>query len=261
MTRKFSFYGLLATAVAIGVLFYRVIEPFVFALLFALVLSVLLRPAHTALSQWWNGHQRLAAWVITAAFDVAVFVPLGVVLLMAGIEIQKFALDMVKIAKQASTAAEVEVDGTKQAKSPLDPEVLEDLAWRSVEVVEAAEWVGGILTLPDVEVEEYALAAHDGRRLARIRQRLPGGETFELVQLDDASGLEVSSDQVLDELRQAPRRSLDRAALARAMVQATQDRAGAFTPAWIDVGGVHVRASAAVAPDSLRALISRIRRP
>lgn len=125
MTRKLSFYGLLATAIAMGVLFYRVIEPFVFALLFALVLSVLLRPAHTVLSQWWNGHQRLAAWVITAAFDIAVFVPLGLVLLMAGVEIQKFALDMVEIAKQTPVAAELQTNDDAHAKSPLDPKVLD----------------------------------------------------------------------------------------------------------------------------------------
>ncbi|MCG8469469.1 MAG: zf-HC2 domain-containing protein [Gemmatimonadetes bacterium] len=153
----------------------------------------------------------------------------------------------------------------KAAEDPnavgLAPEELEELPWRRVEVIEAAEWVGGILTLPDVDVEEYALADHEGRRLARVRQRLPGGETFELVQLGGPPGLDASADEVLDDLREAPRRMLDRDALVRAGAVATRDRSGAYSMGWIDVGGVQVRASAAVAPDSLRALISRVRRP
>ncbi len=119
MKRNYSFYGLLATAIAIGVLFYRVIEPFIFALLFALVLSVLLRPAHQALTKRWNGHQRLSAWVITATFGMAVVVPLALVVLLAGVEIQKFAHEIVVLVREAH--ADTEEAGAPQTP----PEVLE----------------------------------------------------------------------------------------------------------------------------------------
>jgi len=146
----------------------------------------------------------------------------------------------------------VESAANEQEEVGLAGAELDDLLWRPVEVVEAAEWVGGILTLPDVEVEEYALAAHEGRRLARVRQRLPGGETLELVQL--------GADSALDEFREGVLPSLEGDVLGRALAE-TGARAGMFSLGWIEVNGVHLRASAPVAPDSLRALISRIRRP
>ena len=163
MTRKFSFYGLLATAIAIGVLFYRVIEPFVFALLFALVLSVLLRPAHTKLTKLWHGHHRLAAWTITAAFGLAVVVPLAVVVVLAGIEIQKFAVDMVALAKNLPAVEQAEseppVDEAEAIDAPAadepQPDVVERLAAEDTERSVIAQWL----------LEQYAKQSPDRRRL------------------------------------------------------------------------------------------------
>ncbi len=132
MSRKFSFYGLLATAIAVGVLFYRVIEPFVFALLFALVLAVLLKPAHARLTRRWHGHQRLAAWAITAAFSLAVIVPLALMVVLAGFEIQKFARDMIVLSKPATNNAAIEssdsaanADGEADSSEIIEPDLVE----------------------------------------------------------------------------------------------------------------------------------------
>jgi predicted PurR-regulated permease PerM len=166
MTRRFSFYGLLATAIAIGVLFYRVIEPFIFALLFALVLAVLLKPVHERLTRRWNGHQRLAAWAITAAFGIAVIVPLAVAMVLAGIEIQKFARDMVALMKPASIAAAEEApqpagdfneaDADPPSAELLNPEAIEaaledDQVKRSV----VAQWL----------TEQYAKLPDERRKI------------------------------------------------------------------------------------------------
>lgn len=131
MSRKLSFYGLLATAIAIGVLFYRVIEPFIFALLFAVVLAVLLKPVHVRLTRRWNGHQRLAAWAITAAFGIAVIVPLAIAMVLAGVEIQKFTRDMVELTKSAKATATLETmppegsDLEQETAVLLEPEAIE----------------------------------------------------------------------------------------------------------------------------------------
>lgn len=86
MRSNLSLYMLLATIVAIGFLFYRVIEPFIFALLFSTVLAVLFRPMYDWMVAKLKGRRKAAAWLTTLGVLLLLLVPLGGALMMAGVQ-------------------------------------------------------------------------------------------------------------------------------------------------------------------------------
>lgn len=68
---------------AVGVLFFRVIEPFIVPLFIAVVLAVLFEPMYERLAHWLGGKRRIAAAIATLCVVLLLVVPVGGVLLMA----------------------------------------------------------------------------------------------------------------------------------------------------------------------------------
>ena len=84
MSRNVSLLILFGTFIAIGVLFFQVISPFVFPLFFAGVLAVLFRPLFVWVRRRCFGRSRLAGALVTVAVIAIVVVPLGGMLTLAG---------------------------------------------------------------------------------------------------------------------------------------------------------------------------------
>ncbi|QEG36950.1 AI-2E family transporter [Bythopirellula goksoeyrii] len=100
MSRQLSLYLLLATVLLIGVLFYQVIEPFVFSLLFATVLAVLFRPIYEWVVSHLGGHERLAAIVTSLGILLLILLPIGGALLMAGAQLANVAGQISSLEKE-----------------------------------------------------------------------------------------------------------------------------------------------------------------
>jgi predicted PurR-regulated permease PerM len=86
MSRKFSFYVLLASIAVIGVLFYRVMANFILPLFLAVLLVVMFHPLHRWILERCKQRQGLAALLTTAAVMLIVLVPTGIVLTLAAQE-------------------------------------------------------------------------------------------------------------------------------------------------------------------------------
>ncbi|MEQ9411501.1 MAG: AI-2E family transporter [Fuerstiella sp.] len=86
MSRKHSLPVLFLTVAVIGVLFFRVIQPFVFSLLFAGILAILFRPTYGVVCRLCRGWRRVAAGITTLGIVLAILVPLSAVLLLAANE-------------------------------------------------------------------------------------------------------------------------------------------------------------------------------
>ena len=89
----------------------------------------------------------------------------------------------------------------------------------------------------------------DGHRVIRLRQALPGGTALELVQEAEVASEAV---EVAEEVENAP-------AAAPAVRRLAAKAARAPSTRRVQIGGVWVTASAPLASDSLRVLVSRIR--
>jgi predicted PurR-regulated permease PerM len=86
---------LLGTVIAIGVLFFRVIRPFVFPLFFAGVLAVLFRPLFLWVKHRCCGRRRIAAAVVTTIVITVFLLPLSGVLALAGMQLLQVGRDLV----------------------------------------------------------------------------------------------------------------------------------------------------------------------
>lgn len=91
MPRKLSLYILLGAVALIGLLFFQVIQPFIFSLLFAAVLAVLFRPLYMRAVKLCFGWRRVAAGLTTALIVLLIILPLAGLLTMAGIQMFAFA--------------------------------------------------------------------------------------------------------------------------------------------------------------------------
>ncbi|MGI9457268.1 MAG: AI-2E family transporter, partial [Aeoliella sp.] len=98
MRRRISLYMLVATVVLIGILFYRVIEPFIFSLLFASVLSVLFRPVFGWATKKLKGRERTAATLTTLAIMLLFLLPLGAALVIAAQQMVEVTNDVLVLA-------------------------------------------------------------------------------------------------------------------------------------------------------------------
>ncbi len=96
MSRRLSLLILVGTVVAIGVLFFQVVQPLLFSLLFAAVLAVLFRPAHISVIKLCRGHRRIAAGITTAVIVTIILLPLGGALVLAGGQLVEFGRDVVE---------------------------------------------------------------------------------------------------------------------------------------------------------------------
>jgi len=96
MSRNLSLLLLLGAVVACGFLFFQVIQPFLFSLLFAAVLAVLFRPAHRLMERACRGHRRIAAGLTTAAVILIILLPIGTALVLAGGQLVELGGDVVR---------------------------------------------------------------------------------------------------------------------------------------------------------------------
>ena len=94
MSRRLPLLILAGTVLAIGVLFFQVVQPFLFSLLFAAVLAVLFRPAYDVMVKLCRGHRRIAAGISTALILVLILVPLGGALVLAGSQLVELGQDV-----------------------------------------------------------------------------------------------------------------------------------------------------------------------
>jgi len=81
--RRISFWALVVVALALGVLFFKVIQPFLAPLFFAAVLALLAHPFHQWTAGRLGGRRRAAAFV-AAILLLICLVPIGIVLSVAG---------------------------------------------------------------------------------------------------------------------------------------------------------------------------------
>ena len=94
MSRKLSLLVLVSVVAAIGVMFFQVVQPFVFALLVAAVLALLFRPAFLWAKRLCRDHDRIAAGISTVVIIVLILVPLGGALVLAGVQLFELGADI-----------------------------------------------------------------------------------------------------------------------------------------------------------------------
>jgi len=76
MVRKFSFWFFLAAVVLVGVFFFRIVQPFIFPLMLAAILTVLFRPLYDKLTQVLRGRARIAAALSAGLVLLVVVLPI-----------------------------------------------------------------------------------------------------------------------------------------------------------------------------------------
>ncbi|MEW4528906.1 MAG: AI-2E family transporter [Maioricimonas sp. JB045] len=87
MSRSSSFWTLVLTVVAVGVLFFNVIRPFLVPLLCAAVLAILVRPLYEYSVCRMGGRRRIASAVFTLGLLLGVLLPLAFGIYFAGREL------------------------------------------------------------------------------------------------------------------------------------------------------------------------------
>jgi predicted PurR-regulated permease PerM len=105
---------LLGTVVAIGVLFFQVIRPFVFPLFFAGVLAVLFRPLFLWVNRCFKDHRRIAAIIVTLIVIAVFLLPISGVLTLAGVQLTNAGRELLGALNLP--------EGAKEARELIDPE-------------------------------------------------------------------------------------------------------------------------------------------
>lgn len=146
------------------------------------------------------------------------------------------------------------------------------VAWREVDEAEARRWIGRApLRIEELDVAGFDVGELAGAKVLRVRQQLPGGETVTLVQ-EVVPGTGGRDFDLEDRRNEEPSRlglEQERAAIAgpppaaadanRAAERELAKRTYPVLSTRDFVNGVWVTLRAPLAPDSLRALVSRIR--
>ncbi len=146
MSRKVSLLILLGTVVAIGMLFFRVVRPFLLPLLLAGVLAVLFRPVHLWATRMFAGRRRLAAALVTLGILAAVLIPLAGVLTLAGMQLLQAGQGLV-------STIELPENAQQQAGELLD-------AQQNSRLASAVRWIEGRLTEGTAkQVREFSASA------------------------------------------------------------------------------------------------------
>ena len=86
LSEKFGLWALIATIVGLGILLYKILEPFLIPLFFAAMLAMLFRPLFDRVVVWVGGRHRAAA-AMTALTLIVLLVPLGGAMFLAGREL------------------------------------------------------------------------------------------------------------------------------------------------------------------------------
>ncbi|REK17575.1 MAG: AI-2E family transporter [Planctomycetota bacterium] len=137
---------LLGTVVAIGMLFFRVVRPFLLPLLLAGVLAVLFRPVHLWATRMFAGRRRLAAALVTLGILAAVLIPLAGVLTLAGMQLLQAGQGLV-------STIELPENAQQQAGELLD-------AQQNSRLASAVRWIEGRLTEGTAkQVREFSASA------------------------------------------------------------------------------------------------------
>ncbi|SFI25731.1 AI-2E family transporter [Planctomicrobium piriforme] len=93
-SRQASFWMLLALAVALGVLFFNVVRPFLLPLLLACVATVLVRPYYEWAVVKFGNRRGLTAFLFSVLFLLVIFLPIAGALLIAGNELMNLGQDL-----------------------------------------------------------------------------------------------------------------------------------------------------------------------
>lgn len=83
LQRQFSLYVLLGTVILVGVLFFRVMQPFLMPLILGAVLALLFRPFHEWCTRRLGDRRNIAAGLVTVSILIACLVPIGGALILA----------------------------------------------------------------------------------------------------------------------------------------------------------------------------------
>jgi hypothetical protein len=122
------------------------------------------------------------------------------------------------------------------------------LVWLPVSRGDAEQWMGGrLFQIPELEITDLAISTFGGAHLARVRQSLSGGETLELIQRAISAGEGNENRAVAGRIAGADEPRFASGA-GDSVVTLTLDREG-----------FRIMATAPVAIDSLRILLSRVR--
>jgi predicted PurR-regulated permease PerM len=97
MSGKVTLLILLGAVIATGVLFFRIVWPFFLPLFLATVLAVLFRPIYIRLKQYFFGHHRIAAAVLTMGVLLVILLPLGATLILAGVQLVDAGKELVEV--------------------------------------------------------------------------------------------------------------------------------------------------------------------
>ena len=87
MANKFGFWFFVGAVILVGVLFFRIVQPFLYPLMVAAVLTMLFRPLYDKLVRALGGHRRMAAAVAALAVVLLVVLPIAVGGLLASQEL------------------------------------------------------------------------------------------------------------------------------------------------------------------------------
>jgi predicted PurR-regulated permease PerM len=123
LSEKFGLWALVATVMGLGILLYKIIEPFLIPLFFAAMLALLCRPLFDRVVVWVGGRHRAAA-AMTALTLLALLFPLGGGLFLAGRELASIGEAILDIDFQEEPLVK---DATKYLRSQLSEDEWEQL--------------------------------------------------------------------------------------------------------------------------------------
>ena len=120
MSKKAALYILLGTVALITALFYKVISPFVFPLLFAAVLTVLFEPVKDWIVEKVGGKKRLGAGITTGLVILLIILPMGGILIMAGVQLVDASQTVLEMIQPTETP-----EGTEEKANWEDSAIVE----------------------------------------------------------------------------------------------------------------------------------------
>ena len=177
MSTRFSFFVLVAAVVGAGVLFFQVVEPFLFPLFFAGVLALLFWPVHVWTAEHiCLGHRRISAAVMTAGILFLVMLPITGALFLSARELIDVGREIVE---WLQPPPESEVDReVSQLRQVMSREQFDQVRNAVFEDLSPAEVFPGI---------EGTVA---GEILARLANDFPRAEVVEAFRRERANPLE-----------------------------------------------------------------------
>lgn len=135
MTNRVSFWMLVATVIAVGLLFFQVMRPFLFPLMSAGILALLFRPVYVWLIPRCRGRYRLAALLTTLLVVVVGLVPLAGASYLAGRELVGAANELAQIDFREHPQVE---RGMEFLEQHVTPEQIEEMRQSALSALQRA---------------------------------------------------------------------------------------------------------------------------